>query len=249
MDGVDGAADHAMGIGAGSAGSCDEKLVVAFTVPEESGDGGAVGMSAVLFDAAFGAFVAPRAQVEVEGEDAAAFVEALRNELGDKRIANGGGLHAAERNLDQAFAKRGKAGEHFQEIATVEAGQFNQSEGSAGRGADACGERFRELAACGLERLLEFLIQGIGRLGEVLGGEREQADFTKNSARTAGDDLGFFAMETEADPDVSESDKEHGVCGIALFKQGLAGFDPDEAEAFPEEIDNLGVFLLGKIPE
>src|SRR5207244_4439891 len=89
MDRVHRTADHAMRIGARAAGGANEEVLEAETVPEHARDGHAVRYSAVLLNAALGAFVASRAKIHVEHEKAPAFVETLLDIIAEQCIALG----------------------------------------------------------------------------------------------------------------------------------------------------------------
>ena len=81
MDGIDWAADEAVGVGATAASRSDEPFVEAETVANEAGD------AAVSVGTCLGAFVATGAGFEVEDEKLLRIVKALVEELGEEGAA------------------------------------------------------------------------------------------------------------------------------------------------------------------
>jgi hypothetical protein len=140
VDGIDWATDEAMGIGAGAAGGGDEIVIEADAIAEHAGEWGAVGGVAVLIDAAFGAFVAAGAEVEIEDEDTAAFVEALGDIFLGEGILFLVALESGEGLVGEAASEEGEAEEEFEEILAMEAGEFHGAEGGASGGAAASGD-------------------------------------------------------------------------------------------------------------
>ena len=86
MNRIDRTTRHAMRIGAGATRNRDEIIAEAATVAQQARDRHAVGFVAMLTDATFGAFVATRAQIHVEHENAPAFIEPLVDVLRHQRI-------------------------------------------------------------------------------------------------------------------------------------------------------------------
>jgi len=86
MNRIDRTTRHAMRIRAGATRNRDEIIAEATTVAQQARDRHAVRFVAMLSDATFGAFVATRAQIHVEHENAPAFVETLLNVLSHERI-------------------------------------------------------------------------------------------------------------------------------------------------------------------
>lgn len=82
VNGIDRAADQAVGVGATAAGGGDEPLVKPEAVADEAGD------AAVSVGTGLGAFVAAGAGFQVEDEELLGIVEALVEELGEERAAN-----------------------------------------------------------------------------------------------------------------------------------------------------------------
>src|SRR4051812_16400065 len=77
MNGVNRTSRHAMRVGAGPAGGGDEKVIEASTGPQQAWDRNAVRFGSVRFDTGPGARIAPRAVIQVEHENALAFIKAL----------------------------------------------------------------------------------------------------------------------------------------------------------------------------
>src|SRR5262249_10999305 len=86
MNRIDRTTRHAVWIGAGATRNRDEIIAEAATVAQQTCDRHAVRFVAMLTDATFGAFVATRAQIHVEHENALAFIKTLLNVLGHDRI-------------------------------------------------------------------------------------------------------------------------------------------------------------------
>ena len=86
MNRIDRTTRHAMRIGAGATRNRDEIIAEAATVAQQARDRHAVRFVAMLPNATFGAFVATRAQIHIQHENALAFVETLLNVIGHERI-------------------------------------------------------------------------------------------------------------------------------------------------------------------
>ena len=239
VDGIDGATDEAMGIGAGAAVGGDELVIEADAIAEQASEWGAVGGVAVLIDAAFGAFVAAGAEVEIEDEDAAAFVEALGDIFLGEGILFLVALESGEGLVGEAASEEGEALDEFEEILAMEAGEFHGAEGGAGGGAAAGGDAifdgeggiFEGLSDGAIGILEGFLVIGAGK--------GEETDFAEDGAWAAGEDARFVAELADGDADVAEANEVEMIDGIALAEEDLAGVDANEMDTMAEEIDDF----------
>ena len=239
VDGVDWATDEAMGIGAGAAGGGHEIVIEADAIAEHAGEWGAVGGVAVLIDAAFGAFVAAGAEVEIEDEDTAAFVEALGDIFLGEGILFLVALEAGEGLLGEAASEEGEAEEEFEEILAMEAGEFHGAEGGAGGGAAASGDAIFDGEGGIFEGLSDGAIGIIEGFLVIGAGKGEEPDFAEDGAWAAGEDARFVAELADGDADVAEANEVEMIDGIALAEEDLAGVDANEMDTMAEEIDDF----------
>ena len=106
-----------MRISAGSAGSGDQVISETPAIAEQPRDREPMRFIAMLADATFGAFVAARAQIHVEDQDALTFVEALIHPLSHQRIGVDVAAERSERLLDKTTSKRRKLAHHSRKSA------------------------------------------------------------------------------------------------------------------------------------
>src|SRR4029077_5250501 len=105
---------------AGATRNRDEIIAEAATVAQQARDRHAVRFVAMLPNATFGAFVATRAQIHVEYENALAFVETLINVLGHERIDFAVAAESVERLFDGAASQHRKSSQHLDEIGATD---------------------------------------------------------------------------------------------------------------------------------
>src|SRR3954452_3803292 len=107
---------------------------------------------AVLPDAAFGAFVAARAEIHVEHEDALPFIESLFDELGDDRARLTITAQRGERLLNEATTEHGKASQHLEKVSAAESCELEVIQGGARGAAHADRDDINCVLACSIER-------------------------------------------------------------------------------------------------
>lgn len=77
-------ADHAMRIEAGTARGRDDEIREPLAISQQTRDGNPVRMTSMLFDATSGALVAAGASIQIEDENASAFVKSLVHVVGEQ---------------------------------------------------------------------------------------------------------------------------------------------------------------------
>src|SRR3954447_1754394 len=95
----------------------------------------------MLLDAASGAFVAARAQVEVERQNALTFVEALFNETIEQRIDLRRAAQRAERLFNQSPTQRRELPDHLEKRLAVQPRELEVIQRRAGCGSKSSWDR------------------------------------------------------------------------------------------------------------
>ena len=133
VDRIDRTAGHAMRVGARAARCRDEIIAEAPPIAQQSRDRQAVRIVAVLLGCSPRAFVAARAEIHVEHEDALALVEALLDVLATIGSTSVSLRKSRERLLDEAPAHDREPAQHLEEIGASETGELEVIQRRAGR--------------------------------------------------------------------------------------------------------------------
>ena len=88
MNGIDGTSRHAMRIGAGATGGRDKKSIKPLTSAKQTRDRNPMCFGSVFVHTGARARVAPRAEIQIEHEDALTFVKALRGVLVENAVTD-----------------------------------------------------------------------------------------------------------------------------------------------------------------
>ena len=126
VDRIHGAARHAVRIGARAARRGDEHVAELHPVAKQARDGHAVRFRAVLLDAAARAFIAPRAEIQIEREDAPPLIKSLRHEFRTQRIGLQIFPQPRERDLHEPPPHGWKFADHFQKSHPLHARKFDE---------------------------------------------------------------------------------------------------------------------------
>ena len=243
MDGVHRAAGHAVRRLAGAAGRRYDEISKTRPVAEQPGDRHAVRFAAVLLHAAPGAFVAPRAEIHVEHEDAPGLVESLLDVLMQEGIEVAGTPQSGQGGLDDPLPQRGEVADHCEEVGAIQARQFHVFQSRAGGGAEAGWDRPGQIGRRAIERRFEGSIHLVHTFTRVVRRDRQQGDLPEDGTGRTTDHVRLTAEPPHPDADATDPQQIETVRDITLPKDGLARADTQEGESRAEEFDEPRVLL------
>lgn len=246
VDGVHGAADHAVGVGAGAARGGDDEAVEAQPVAQQARDGHAVGGASVFLHAAACALVAAGAAVEVEHEDAAPFIEPLFHVIVQESLAHALAAQAGEGEVHEAAAQEREPAHHFQKIPAAEGRQLHMTQRRTGGGAQA--GRDGRADPPGREGLPRGRHPPRRRSGANRSGTSRAGQFRRGWRRGRGRTLGLRPRPAQTDADIPEADEVERSGAIALLEEGLPGADAD-GDARAHVVHDFAVGLVVEVLE